>query len=79
MDTIKSVLALAARQSWIVHQMDVKHAFLNGYIDEEVYVSQPKSFEMPSKEHYVYKVKKALYGLKKTPRAWYSRIDSYLP
>ena len=63
MDTIKLVLALVAQQSWIVYQMDVKSAFLNGYIDEEVYVSQPRGFEVPFKEHYVFRLKKALYGL----------------
>ena len=58
--------------------MDVKSTFLNGYIDEEVYVEQPQGYEVPGQEHKVYRLKKALYGLKQAPRAWYSRIDSYL-
>ncbi len=57
--------------------MDVKSTFLNGYVDEEIYVEQPEGFEVPGKEDYVYKLKKALYGLKQVPRAWYSRIDKY--
>ncbi|KAH9291602.1 hypothetical protein KI387_043209 [Taxus chinensis] len=57
--------------------MDVKSAFLNGFIDEEVYVEQPIGYEIPGKEHLVYKLKRALYGLKQAPRAWYARIDSY--
>ena len=58
--------------------MDVKLAFLNGYVKEEVYVEQPQGYEVPGQEHKVYKLKNALYGLKQAPRAWYSRIDSYL-
>ena len=58
--------------------MDVKSAFLNGYLEEEVYVEQTQGFEVLGQENKVYRLKKALYGLKQAPRAWYSRIDSYL-
>jgi hypothetical protein len=58
--------------------MDVKSAFLNGYINEEVYVEQPLSFEDDKKPNYVYKLKKALYGLKQVPRAWYERLRDFL-
>ena len=58
--------------------MDVKSAFLNGYIDEEIYVEWPQGYEVPGQEHKVYTMKKTLYGLNEYPRAWYSRIDSYL-
>jgi hypothetical protein len=51
--------------------MDVKSAFLNGYINEEVYVEKPPSFEDDKKPNHVYKLKKALYGLKQAPRSWY--------
>ena len=75
MDTIITILA---QSKWSVNQMDVKSTFLNGYLDEEVYVELPQGYEVTRQEHKVYKLKKALYGLKQAPRAWYSRIDSYL-
>jgi hypothetical protein len=62
---------------WRIHQMDVKTAFLNGIIEEEVYIEQPKGFETFERESHVCKLKRALYGLKQAPRAWYTRIDSY--
>jgi hypothetical protein len=58
--------------------MDVKSAFLNGVLQEEVYVEQPKGFQDPHHPHHVYKLKKALYGLKHAPRAWYERLTTYL-
>ena len=58
--------------------MDVKSTFLNGYLEEEVYVEQPQGYEVLGQEHKVYRLKKTLYGLKQAPRAWYSRIDFYL-
>ncbi|KAM1485555.1 hypothetical protein TB1_036396 [Malus domestica] len=77
LDTIRTLIALAAKKGWKLHQLDVKSAFLNGVLEEEVFVEQPQGFtnqEFPEK---VYKLRKALYGLKQAPRAWYSEIDSY--
>ncbi|WVZ76462.1 hypothetical protein U9M48_024438 [Paspalum notatum var. saurae] len=59
-------------------QMDVKSAFLNGFIEEEVYVRQPPSFESARFSDRVYKLRKALYGLKQAPRAWYARLKNFL-
>ena len=74
---LRTLLALAAQLNWPVYQFDVKSAFLNGELDEEVYVSQPEGFVISGNEDKVYRLKKALYGLKQVPRAWYGRIDSY--
>eukprot|EP00253_Pinus_taeda_P028380 PITA_28380 len=60
-----------------IHQMDVKTAFLNGMIEEEVYIEQPECFETFDHESHVCRLKRALYGLKQAPCAWYTRIDSY--
>eukprot|EP00253_Pinus_taeda_P009205 PITA_09205 len=78
METVRAVLSIAAQNKWKVYQMDVKSAFLNGVLKEEVYVEQPLGYEKKGEEHKVCKLKKALYGLKQAPRAWYNRIDSYL-
>ena len=61
-----------------LYQMDVKCAFLNGYLNEEVFVEQPKDFEDPHFPYRVLRLKKALYGLKQAPRAWYDRLTHYL-
>ena len=61
-----------------VYQMDVKSAFQNGELEEEVYIEQPEGFQLSENADYVCKLKKALYGIKQALRAWYSRMDKYL-
>eukprot|EP00253_Pinus_taeda_P036726 PITA_36726 len=78
MSTIRLVLALSAQFKWKVHQMDVKSAFLNGDLQEEVYMTQPPGFKIVGQEQKVCRLAKALYGLKQAPRAWYMKIDQYL-
>jgi hypothetical protein len=58
--------------------MDVKSAFLNGYLEQDVYVEKPEGFSLIDNPDYVCKLKKALYGLKQAPRAWYYRLDKFL-
>jgi hypothetical protein len=76
--SIRTILSLAAVMKWKVHQMDVKTTFLNGEIKEEEYVEQPQGFEVHDRETHVCRLKKDLYGLKKTPKSWYGRTDSFL-
>nr|GEX00778.1 hypothetical protein [Tanacetum cinerariifolium] len=75
---IRISLAYAAQINMVVYQMDVKIAFLNGNLREEVYVSQPDGFVDPDNLNHVYKLKKALYGLKQAPRAWHGMLSSFL-
>ena len=77
-ETIRLVVALATNEEWSLHQLDVKSAFLNGPLEEEVYVQQPIGFVQENDKHKVYKLKKALYRLKQAPRAWNKRIDKFL-
>ncbi|WJX72888.1 hypothetical protein P8452_56724 [Trifolium repens] len=76
--TIRLVVGLANINNWSIYQMDVKCAFLNGPLEEEVYVKQPTGFIDEDQKEKVYRLHKALYGLKQAPRAWNKRIDSFL-
>ncbi|KAE8671832.1 Xyloglucan endotransglycosylase 6 [Hibiscus syriacus] len=78
LDTIMLPLAIASQKDWKVFQLDVKSAFLNGVLQEEIYVEQPQGFVKECEGDKIYLLKKALYGLKQAPRAWYSKIDEHL-
>jgi hypothetical protein len=69
LETIRMVISLAAQNKWKIYQMDVKSAFLNGILEEEIYVEQPMGYVIKGGEEKVLKLKKALYGLKQAPRA----------
>nr|GEY97762.1 putative ribonuclease H-like domain-containing protein [Tanacetum cinerariifolium] len=77
-EAIRLFLAFASYMRFMVYQMDVKSAFLYKRIDEEVYVTQPKSFADPQHPKKVYKVVKAIYGLHQAPRAWYATLSTFL-
>lgn len=76
-ETIRMMLAITANMNCPLMHLDVKSAFLNGPLEEEVYVSQPLGFEKNNQEGMVYILHKALYGLKQAPRAWHLKIDSF--
>ncbi|WVZ88098.1 hypothetical protein U9M48_034651 [Paspalum notatum var. saurae] len=78
LETVRLLLAIAASGGWEVHHMDVKSAFLNGDLQEEVFVHQPPGFVDEQQPRKVLKLKKALYGLRQAPRAWYARLDQEL-
>nr|GEV15772.1 hypothetical protein [Tanacetum cinerariifolium] len=75
---IRIFLAYAAHKNMVVYQMDVKTAFLNGNLREEVYVSQPDEFVDQDNPNHVYKLKKSLYGFKQAPRVWYDMLSSFM-
>ncbi|GJT24148.1 retrovirus-related pol polyprotein from transposon TNT 1-94, partial [Tanacetum coccineum] len=77
-EAIRIFIANVAHKNMTIYQMDVKTAFLNGELKEEVYVSQPEGFVDQDNPSHVYKLKKALYGLKQAPRAWYDMLSSFL-
>nr|GEX23168.1 retrovirus-related Pol polyprotein from transposon TNT 1-94 [Tanacetum cinerariifolium] len=78
MEAIRIFLAYAAHKSFTVFQMDVKTAFLHGSLKEEVYVCQPEGFIDVDHPSHVYKIKKALYGIKQAPKAWYDELSTFL-
>ncbi|KAK2415764.1 putative mitochondrial protein [Trifolium repens] len=78
LEAIRLLLSYAVNNGITLYQMDVKSAFLNGVISEEVYVKQPPGFEDLKNPDYVFKLKKSLYGLKQAPRAWYERLSNFL-
>ncbi|GJT31286.1 retrovirus-related pol polyprotein from transposon TNT 1-94 [Tanacetum coccineum] len=77
-EAIRIFIANAANKNMTIFQMDVKTAFLNGELKEEVYVSQPEGFVDQDNPLHVYKLKKAMYGLKQAPRTWYDMLSSFL-
>ncbi|GJT05530.1 zinc finger, CCHC-type containing protein [Tanacetum coccineum] len=73
--TIRLLIAMASIHNLIIHQMDMKTAFLNGELEEEVYMNQPQGFIMPGNENKVCKLIKSLYGLKQAPKQWHQKFD----
>ena len=77
-ESVRSILSLAVNNNFKLHQMDVSCAFLNGELNEEIYLSQPPNFVVKGKENYYLKLNKSLYGLKQSPRCWNSALDNFL-
>lgn len=78
LESIRLFIGMSCIMNFKIYQMDVKSAFLNMKLSEEVFVHQPKGFKDATSPDYVYKLNKALYGLKQAPRAWYERLTSFL-
>jgi hypothetical protein len=76
--SMRTIIALAAKMKWKLHWMDVNTTFLNGVIKDEVYIERPQVFGVEDRKTHVCRLKKALYGLRQAPKAWYGRIDSFL-
>ena len=76
--TIHTVLSVVVSQGWALHQLDVSNAFLNGELQENVFMLQPQGFIDTTLPNYVCKLQKPLYGLKQAPRAWYQKLSAYL-
>ena len=77
MTTVRTILVIASCKSWPLHQMDVKNAFLNGDLKEEIYMKLPTGMSMTA-SHEVCKLRHSLYGLKQAPRAWFEKFRSTL-
>ena len=78
MTTIRVLIALAASHKFLVHQMDVKTAFLNGELNEEIYMQRPDAFVPTGQENLLCRLKKSLYGLKQAPKQWHEKFDKTL-
>ena len=77
-NSIRSLLAVANVCDWEIHQMDVKTAFLQGDLEEEIYMKQPDGYIDEERPDHVYKLKKCIYGLKQAARCWNVAIDTFL-
>ena len=77
-ESIRTIIALAAKNNLQLHQLDITTAFLNGKLQEDIYMKQPEGFEIKGKEHMVCKLKKSIYGLKQSPRCWNQALDKDL-
>jgi hypothetical protein len=76
--TVRLLLSLALSRGWHLRQLDIQNAFLNGFLDEQVYMRQPPGFADPAKPGHYCRLIRSLYGLKQAPRAWYARLATAL-
>ncbi|KAI3674945.1 hypothetical protein L2E82_51782 [Cichorium intybus] len=76
--SIRTVLSIALHKQWVIHQLDVKNAFLHGQLSETVFMYQPLGFRDSTHPNHVCRLKRSLYGLKQAPRAWYQRFTDYV-
>jgi Reverse transcriptase (RNA-dependent DNA polymerase) len=77
MNTVRILLSIAVNNGWNLNQMDVKNAFLQGTLEEEVYMTLPPGHKKKNMSNIVCRLKKSIYGLKQTPRAWYDKLNYF--
>ena len=77
-ETVRLIIGIPASRGWELHHLDVKTAFLHGELKEVIFVSQPEGFIVKGSETKVYKLRKALYGLRQAPRAWNEKLNHVL-
>jgi hypothetical protein len=77
LETIQLIIITTAQHRWRIYEINVKSTFLNDFLEEEIYIEQPVSYEVKGHEYKILKLNKDLYGLKQTPKAWYSHINGY--
>jgi hypothetical protein len=75
LNSVRILLCIAACKKWELYQLDVKNAFLHGSLEEEIYMDQPPGFKLEGETHKVCRLRKSLYGLKQSPRAWFARLS----
>ena len=78
LESVRTIIALSVQYGLKLHQVDVTTAFLNGELEEEVFMRQPEGFVTPGKEQFVCRLKKSIYGLKQSPRCWNMVLDGFL-
>ena len=78
MESLRTLVVLSSQRGLELHQVDVHTAFLNGTLQEEVYMKQPTGYERKGEEHLVCRLKKSIYGLKQSPRCWNTALDAHL-
>jgi Reverse transcriptase (RNA-dependent DNA polymerase) len=78
MNTVRILLSIAVNKKWTLHQMNVKNTFLQGTLEEEIYMSLPPGYTQENNSNLVCKLNKSIYGLKQFPRAWYDKLSSHL-
>jgi hypothetical protein len=78
LNTIHLILSIVAAEELHLEQLDVKTAFLHGYLKKEIYMQQPKGFPIKGKEKLVCRLTKSLYGLKQAPRQWYNKFNGFM-
>ena len=76
--TIRIIITLAVNNDWLLRQVDINNAFLNGDLTKTVYMPQPEGFEDKNRPNYICKLKKTFYGLRQTPRAWFDKLKGAL-